>query len=118
MSIAAAINVRSYTLHGGIYGGAKPMPWDGLKNLGLLPFFRWEKIEIYQNLCRPRSRRTLMNLTTFFPVSYSALHIVIPGDGKRVQVPRGPAAVNGDETRECHCPVEPSAISSQHSAKS
>jgi len=25
------------------------------------------------------------------------------GYGKRVQVPRGPAAVNGDETRECHC---------------
>jgi hypothetical protein len=27
------------------------------------------------------------------------------GYGKRVQVPRGPAAVYGDETRECHCPV-------------
>jgi len=27
------------------------------------------------------------------------------GYGKRVQVPRGPAAVNGDETRECHCLV-------------
>ena len=25
------------------------------------------------------------------------------GYGKRVQLPRGPAAVNGDETRECHC---------------
>lgn len=25
------------------------------------------------------------------------------GEGKRVQNPRGPAAVNGDETRERHC---------------
>ncbi len=26
------------------------------------------------------------------------------GQGKRVQNPRGPAAVNGDETRRRHCP--------------
>ena len=44
-----------------------------------------------------------MNLTTFFPVSYSAFHNMTLGQGKRVQVPRGPAAVNGNETRECHC---------------
>jgi hypothetical protein len=25
-------------------------------------------------------------------------------DGKRVKVPRGPAAVTEDETRESHCP--------------
>jgi hypothetical protein len=30
---------------------------------------------------------------------------MILGLGKRVQIPRGPAAVNGDETRYCHCPL-------------
>jgi hypothetical protein len=30
-------------------------------------------------------------------------HQEVPGQGKRVQFPRGPAAVNGDETRSRHC---------------
>jgi hypothetical protein len=55
------------------------MPGGDLENLGLshcLP------VDMTAYLAEPeqgRGRRTLMNLTTFFLVSYSALHIVTPG---------------------------------------
>jgi hypothetical protein len=40
-----------------------------------------------------------------FYVSLLLCHnIVTPGQGKRVKCPRGPAAVNGDETRDGHWP--------------
>ena len=79
------------------------MPWGGRKNHGLLPCFTMYIDQYLSEPVQAKGRRTLMNLTSFFLVSYSAFHIVIPGYGKRVQVPRGPAAVNGDETRQCHC---------------
>jgi hypothetical protein len=55
------------------------MPGGDLEILGLslcLPMGRSVYLSEHE---QGKGRRTLMNLTSFFPVSYSALHIVTPG---------------------------------------
>jgi hypothetical protein len=79
------------------------MPGGEPKSLGLSLCLPTGLDRYRSELEQGKGRWTLMNLTTFSRVSYSAPHIVTPGYGKRVQVPRGPAAVYGDETCECHC---------------
>ncbi len=43
-------------------------------------------------------------LTNSYGPSYILSNICGMNDGKRVQIPRGPAAVTEDELRESHCP--------------
>jgi hypothetical protein len=55
------------------------MPGCDLGNLGLsLCLYIGKKLFLSEDEQR-KGRRPLMNLTTFFVVSYSALHIVTPG---------------------------------------